>query len=112
MPDLLWVGIHLWLVTVTNKLLWTQQQEVNMVPSSMFPLRNIPLKVPAHAQPVFIMYLQVPRQPGHNQQLPGSHVVDLDNLPHHRLWGYGPKHVLWEGSLPPDRHHGESGVDA
>lgn len=56
------------------------------------------------------MYLQVSRQPGHNQQLPGSHVVDLHHLPHHRIRGHGPKHVLREGSLPPDRHHGESGV--
>lgn len=64
-----------------------------------------------HTSSLFLkMYLQVSRQPGHNQQLPGSHVVDLDHLPHHRIRGHGPKHVLREGSLPPDRHHGESRV--
>lgn len=51
--------------------------------------------------------LQVSWQPRHNQQLSRSHVVDLYHVSYHRIWRYGPKHILWERSLPPDGHYGE-----
>lgn len=50
---------------------------------------------------------QIPRQPGHNQQLPRSHVVDLNHVSHHWLRGHGTKHILWERSLSRDWHYGE-----
>lgn len=56
--------------------------------------------------------LQVSRQPGHNQQLSRSHVVDLNHVSYHWIRGYGPEHVLWERSLPSDWHHGEEAEGA
>lgn len=50
---------------------------------------------------------QIPWQLGRNQQLLRSHVVDLNHFSNHRLWGYGSQHLLWKGSLPLDRDHGE-----
>lgn len=34
-------------------------------------------------------------------------MVDLNHISYHWIWGYGPKHILWERSLPPDWHYGE-----
>lgn len=59
-----------------------------------------------------ILYLlQVPWQPRHNQQLSWSHVVDLNHVSYHWIWGYGTKHILWKRSLPPDGHYGEKSAE-
>jgi len=51
---------------------------------------------------------QVPRHPAGDQHLPGGHVAHLHHLPVHRLRGHGASHLLREGGVSADRHHGET----
>lgn len=37
-------------------------------------------------------------------------MADLDYLPIYWLWRHGTSHVLWEGSVSPDRDYGRSRV--
>lgn len=39
-------------------------------------------------------------------------MVDLNHVSDYWIWGYGPTHILWKRSLPPDRHYGQCTLDA